>query len=98
MDDVKEQKIRDLKLRILKVEKELAASQHNTNLGAWLRAGHASQMARQGEKDRKRFETKLEELKAKLAELESADSARPESEKQTAAEKPAAAKKSVKKK
>jgi hypothetical protein len=105
MDDVTEHKIRDLRLRILKAEKEIAASKHNVNLGAWLGAGHASQMAKQGERDRQRLEAKLEELKAKLAELQPSDdaaSARPSEEKsgaesakkkKTAEAKPAAAKK-----
>jgi len=69
MGETTEHKIRDLRLRILKVEKEIAATKHNVNLGAWLRAGHASQMAKQGERDRERLEAKLEELKAKLAAL-----------------------------
>jgi hypothetical protein len=77
MDDATEHKIRDLRLRILKVEKEIAASKHNANLGAWLRAGHPSQMAKQGERERQRLEAKLEDLQAKLAELQPTDETAP---------------------
>ncbi len=69
MDEATEHKVRDLKLKILKTEKELAATQHTMNLGAWLHAGHAGQMHRSAEKDRVRLEAKLEELKGKLEEL-----------------------------
>jgi hypothetical protein len=69
MDENTEHKIRDLKLRIMRVEKELARSLHNVNLGAWLHAGHPSQMAKAGERDRKRLETKLAELRAQLETL-----------------------------
>jgi hypothetical protein len=69
MDEAAERKIRDLKLKILKAEKELAATQHTMNLGAWLKAGHAGQIHRTAEKDRLRLEAKLVELKAKLEEV-----------------------------
>ncbi len=69
MDEATERKVRDLKLRILKVEKELAASQHSANLGAWLHAGHAGQIQRTAERDRERLQAKLEELKKQLDEL-----------------------------
>ena len=69
MDEATERKARDLKLKILKVEKELAASQHTANLGAWLRAGNANQIHKNAERDRERLETKLEELKSKLEEV-----------------------------
>jgi hypothetical protein len=66
MDEATERKIRDLKLKILKVEKELAATQHSANLGSWLHAGHAGQIQKTAERDRKRLEAKLEELRAQL--------------------------------
>ncbi len=69
MDEATEHKVRDLKLKILKAEKELAATQHTMNLGAWLHAGHAGQMHRSAEKDRARLEAKLEELRTKLEEV-----------------------------
>lgn len=69
MDDATEHKIRDLKLRILRVEKELAKTVHNANLGSWLRAGHPGQIAKAGERDRKRLEDKLAELRAQLESL-----------------------------
>jgi hypothetical protein len=69
MDENLEHKIRDLKLRILRVEKELARTLHNVNLGAWLHAGHPSQMAKAGERERKRLEGKLAELRAQLEKL-----------------------------
>jgi len=89
MDDAAEKKIRDLKLRIIKAEKELAASVHNTQLGAWLRAGHPSQMAKAGERERKRLEAKLDELKAKLHELEPQSAAAPVESKKQPADEPA---------
>jgi hypothetical protein len=69
MDENLEHKIRDLKLRILRVEKELVRTLHNVNLGAWLHAGHPSQMAKAGERERKRLEAKLTELRAQLEKL-----------------------------
>ena len=66
MDEATERKVRDLKLQILKAEKELAASQHSANLGAWLGAGHPKQLQHTAEKERRRLETKLDELRAKL--------------------------------
>ena len=69
MDENLEHKIRDLKLRIMRVEKELAKSIHNANLGAWLHAGHPGQMAKAGERERKRLEIKLAELREKLEAL-----------------------------
>ena len=74
MDDATAHKIRDVKLRILHVEKELQATQHNAELGQYLRAGHATQMAKANERERARLEAKLEDLKAKLAELSGGDS------------------------
>jgi hypothetical protein len=69
MDENLEHKIRNLKLKIMRVEKELSRSLHNVNLGAWLHAGHPSQMAKAGERERKRLESKLAELRAQLEEL-----------------------------
>ena len=69
MDENLEHKIRDLKLKIQRVEKELAKTLHNANLGAWLHAGHPSQMAKAGERERKRLEAKITELREKLEEL-----------------------------
>jgi gamma-glutamyl:cysteine ligase YbdK (ATP-grasp superfamily) len=66
MDDATQIKIRDLKLKIVKVERELNATLHNSNLAAALRTGHAGQLAKAAERDRVRLEAKLEELKAKL--------------------------------
>jgi len=69
MEENLEHQIRDLKLKIMRVEKELARTLHNVNLGAWLHAGHPSQMAKAGERDHKRLETKLAELRAQLEKL-----------------------------
>jgi len=69
MDDATLHKVRDLKLKMLHVEKELQATQHNAGLGQWLGGGHAGQMARANERERKRLEDKLEDLKSKLSEL-----------------------------
>ena len=69
MDETTERKVRDLKLKILKVEKELAASLHSANLGAWLHAGHAGQIQKTAERDRERLQNKLEDLKHQLEQL-----------------------------
>jgi hypothetical protein len=109
MDEITEHKIRDLKLRIQMAERELAATIHNAGLGAFLRAGHPTQINKAAERDRKRLEEKLEDLKSKLAELDptAVTAAAPEPEtkvvpekkpaaaKKAAAEKPAAASKSA---
>ena len=92
MDEVTERKVRDLKLKILKVEKELAASQHTANLGAWLRAGNANQIHKSAERDRQRLETKLEELKGKLEEIAPGAASAPEKPKRAAAKKEAVVK------
>lgn len=89
MDDAAERKVRDLKLRILKVERELAKTQSSANLGAWLHAGHAGQIQRTAERDRQRLAAKLEELKAKLEELAPGYAAPPEEPKPKAAKKAA---------
>lgn len=71
MDDAtQEQKIRSLKIRIMQVEKEIAAKMHGSHLNAFLSVGHASQIAKASERDRKRLEGKLEELKKQLYELD----------------------------
>ncbi len=100
MDEATEHKVRDLKLQILKAEKELAATQHTMNLGAWLGAGRAGQMHRSAEKDRARLEAKLAELKAKLEEVApgstaAAPSAAPEPPASPPTERKAAAKKTA---
>jgi hypothetical protein len=77
MDENLEHKIRNLKLKVLRVEKELARTQHNVNLGAWLRAGHPGQLAKAGERDRVRLETKLFELRAELEKLAPGSTSKP---------------------
>jgi hypothetical protein len=72
MDEATEHKVRDLKLKLLMVEKELTASQHHSNLGAMLRAGNPSQMNRAAERDRKRLEAKRDDLLAQLTALDPA--------------------------
>ena len=87
MDETIERKVRDLKLKILKVEKELAATQHSANLGTWLHAGRAGQIQHTAERDRVRLEAKLAELKAKLEEVAPGSTAPPEKPKRVAAKK-----------
>lgn len=71
MDDAtREQKIRSLKIRILQVEKEIAAKQHGSKLNAFLSVGHASQIAKASERETKRLEDKLEALRKQLGELD----------------------------
>jgi outer membrane biosynthesis protein TonB len=86
LDDQTEKKIRDLKLRILKTEKELQSSQHHLKLGAWLRAGHAGQLNRNAEKDRIRLEEKLKDLHASLESLTGVPSTPPPAPKAFVAE------------
>jgi hypothetical protein len=98
MDEQHDKKVRDLKLKVVMTEKELAASQHNAKLGAWLKAGHAGQISKNAARDRERLEARLEDLRAKLAAL-TVEPPPPvvEPEKKTAAEKPVAAMKPRKK-
>ncbi|MFZ5433417.1 MAG: hypothetical protein ACOZB3_06555 [Calditrichota bacterium] len=77
MDEATEHKIRNLKLQILRVEKEIASKQHGANLNAFLSVGHAGQIARANERERKRLEEKLEKLKAQLVELDPTAAAAP---------------------
>lgn len=111
MDDATAHKIRGLKLKILHVEKELAATHHNAELGQWLRAGRTAQMAKASERERIRLETKLDDLKARLAALTTEGSApaplaapatvepapKPKAAKKAAATKAAAAPKTARK-
>jgi hypothetical protein len=95
MDETIERKVRDLKLQILKAEKELAKTQSSANLGAWLHAGRANQIQKNAERDRQRLEAKLTELKAKLEETAPGSTTPPEkpkvaATKKTADKKPAA--------
>jgi hypothetical protein len=77
MDETTERKVRDLKLKILHVERELSGAQHHSGVSAMLRVGHPGQIAKAGERERKRLETKLEELKSKLEALEPGSVAKP---------------------
>jgi outer membrane biosynthesis protein TonB len=77
MDENLEHKIRGLKLKILQTEKELSRSLHNVNLGAWLHAGHPTQMAKAGERERKRLEAKLADLREQLNQLAPGSVAQP---------------------
>jgi hypothetical protein len=94
MDEATVHKVRDIKLKIMHVEKELAATQHNAGLGQWLGAGHAGQMARANERERTRLEAKLEELKTKLNELTGGEEV-PATVAEAPAEEPKAAKKAA---
>jgi hypothetical protein len=78
MDENTEHKIRDLKLRILRTEKEIAATLHNAGLSAYLRAGHPTQVNKAAERDRKRLDEKLADLKFKLEELAPGSTQSPE--------------------
>jgi hypothetical protein len=69
MDESVEHKIRNLRLRILRAERELAASRHNVGLGAMLGAGHRKQMEKAGERERQRLEAERDELTAQLNAL-----------------------------
>lgn len=70
MDEQTEHKVRNLKMKILRLDRELAAKQHGAGLNALLSVGHASQIAKASERDRKRLEAKLDQLRTQLAELE----------------------------
>jgi hypothetical protein len=97
MNEDIQQKIRDLKMKIARAERELTATRHNSGLAAALRTGHAGQLAKAAERDRLRLETRIEELRTKLAALlEPADSSPDPAEK--AAEAPAPAVEKVQKK
>ncbi|MBI5059766.1 hypothetical protein HZB60_08315 [candidate division KSB1 bacterium] len=51
------------------MEKELTQTQYTLNRGAFLRAGHAGQIARNADKDRARIQEKLDDMRTKLAAL-----------------------------
>lgn len=70
MDDSATKKIRDLKLQIAKLEKELIQTQHTLGLQGWLKTGHAGQISKTAQKDRRRIEEKLQDLRTRLAALE----------------------------
>lgn len=71
MDELTTKKVRDLKLKITNLEKELTQTQHTMGLQGWLKAGHSGQIARNADKDRKRIEAKIAELKSQILSLES---------------------------
>ena len=108
MDDAaREQKIRSLKIRIMQAEREIAAKQHGSHLNAFLSVGHAGQIAKAGERERKRLEDKLDGLRKQLGELDptaapppekSADAPLIPKKAETAAKPKPAAKEDVKKK
>jgi hypothetical protein len=70
MDEATQKKIRDLNLKIAKLEKELVQTQHTLGLQSWLKAGHAGQLSRTAQKDRLRIEEKIGDLKSQLNALE----------------------------
>jgi hypothetical protein len=96
MDEATEHKIRSLKFKILQAEKELSATQHKGELGQWLHAGHPQQMAKANEREHKRLEDKLEDLKSRLKELTGeSDTPEPAAVAAEAPAKPKAAKKAA---
>ncbi len=73
MDEATQRKVRELKLKILMLEKELKQSQHTMGLQGWLKAGHSGQISRAAAKDRSRIEEKLELLREQVRALSPGD-------------------------
>ena len=55
MDEDKERQARKIRLKIMRLQKELASSQHHASLGSFLQAGRPSNIRNQAERDRKRL-------------------------------------------
>ncbi len=105
MDEDKERQARKIRLKIMRLQKELASSQHHASLGSFLQAGRPSNIRNQAERDRKRLEEEIARLREHLKTLTppkealaKKTAAPKKAAKKKAAPKKAASKKTVKKK
>lgn len=69
MPEDKEKRARTIRLRILRHQKELAASQQHARLGSFLRTNRPATIWKQAERDRNRLETEIARLREQLAVL-----------------------------
>jgi hypothetical protein len=65
----KEKKARMIRLKIFRLQKELAASQQHARLGSFLHASRPASILSQADRDRKRIEEEIAGLKEQLAAL-----------------------------
>lgn len=77
MAEDKEKKARTIRLKILRLQKELAASQQHARLGSFLHASRPASILSQADRDRKRIEEEIAGLKEQLASLIPAPEAPP---------------------
>jgi hypothetical protein len=66
MDEDKERQARKIRLKIMRLQKELASSQHHASLGSFLQAGRPSNLRNQAERDRIRLEEEIASLREQL--------------------------------
>jgi hypothetical protein len=69
MAEDKEKKARTIRLKIFRLQKELAASQQHARLGSFLHASRPASIWSQADRDRKRIEEEIAALKEQLATL-----------------------------
>jgi hypothetical protein len=98
VDEDQERKARILRLKILQLQKELAATQQHARLGSFLHASRPAAIWSQAERDRKRIEEEIAHLREQLAVLAPPHPAAPVKTKTAADPKKAAAKKTPAKK
>lgn len=80
MAEDRERKARKIRLEILRLEKELAASQKHARLGSFLHADRPGTIRSQAERDRKRLEEAIAELREELEVLTTPEEIPPERE------------------
>ncbi|MFH1010452.1 MAG: hypothetical protein V1784_04355 [bacterium] len=93
MDEEKERKARLIRLKILRLQKELAATQQHARLGSFLHANRPAAIWSQAERERKRIEEEIAGLREQLAALTKPEEAVPVKTKKAATPKKAATKK-----
>ena len=64
-----ERKARMIRFKILRLQKELAATQQHARLGSFLHTNRPETMRSQGERDRKRIEEEIVQLREQLETL-----------------------------
>ncbi len=80
MDEDTERKARKIRLKILRLQKELAASQKYARLGSFLHADRPGTIRSQAERDRKRLEEAIGALRDELEALTTSEEMPPERE------------------
>lgn len=78
MDEDTERKARRIRLKILRLQKELAASQKYARLGSFLHADRPGTIRSQAERDRKRLEEAIAEARDELEALTTSEDMPPD--------------------